>query len=230
MKEQNKYHFTVQTKQVTIYSQKQDKANAPAIYLHMVMPDNGEIYQNLLEMGYDNFHLITICGLQWEHDMAPWNIPPISEGDTPCSGGADDYLKLLANTIIPMSEKYIGEKICWRGIAGYSLAGLFAVYSLYQTDIFSRAVSISGSLWFPDFIDYATSHPLQSKLQKLYFSLGKKEAKTRNPYLKSVEENTKTLASYYKSLGIDTVLEMNPGNHFTDVAKRSAKGIAAIQL
>ena len=31
---------------------------------------------------------------------------------------------------------------------------LFALYTLYQADVFSRAACISGSLWFPGFREY----------------------------------------------------------------------------
>ena len=34
-----------------------------------------------------------------------------------------------------------------------------------------------------------------------------------------------TIYDYYKSLGVETVFEMNPGNHFQDAAQRIAKGI-----
>lgn len=63
----------------------------------------------------------------------------------PFTGGADNYLRLLTEEIIPAAEKEINGVPCWRGIAGYSLAGLFALYGIYQTDLFSRVGSMSGS-------------------------------------------------------------------------------------
>ena len=60
----------------------------------------------------------------------------------------------------------------WRGIAGYSLAGLFAVYALYRTDVFARAASVSGSLWFPGFREYVFSHTPLCRPDCVYFSLG----------------------------------------------------------
>ena len=55
-----------------------------------------------------------------------------------------------------------------------------------------------------------------------------KEAKTRNPVLRKVQENTEDLADYFRSNGIKVSYEMNPGNHFRGPALRSAKGIKAI--
>lgn len=113
----------------------------------------------------------------------------------------------------------------WRGIAGYSLAGLFSLYSLYQTDLFSRAASMSGSLWYPGITEYISSHTMKRIPDHLYFSLGSREAKTRSPLMKTVQENTEKMEKYYSEKGIDTILQMNPGNHYQDAEKRTAAGI-----
>lgn len=73
------------------------------------------------------------------------------------TSGADGYLRLLINQIIPKAESLLQGTPAWRGIAGYSLAGLFALYSIYQTDAFSRVASVSGSLWFPGIKEYVVS-------------------------------------------------------------------------
>ena len=87
---------------------------------------------------------------------------------------------------------------------------------------------MSGSLWFPGFIDFAKEHDMKKVPDKIYLSLGDREAKTRNPLMQKVQENTEALAEYYRRLGIDVDFEMNPENHFRDVELRCAKGIAAI--
>lgn len=56
---------------------------------------------------------------------------------------------------------------------------------------------MSGSLWYPEFRDYVQSHEMKRKPEKLYISLGDKEAKTRNPYMKTVRENTEAIVKYY---------------------------------
>ncbi|MCD8397614.1 MAG: hypothetical protein LUD12_10640 [Lachnospiraceae bacterium] len=69
--------------------------------------------------------------------MTPWPIPPISKGDTPCSGGADIYLKQLTGELLPQIEASLLFPPEYCVLAGYSLAGLFAVYAAYKTDSFS---------------------------------------------------------------------------------------------
>jgi hypothetical protein len=97
-----------------------------------------------------------------------------------------------------------------------------------MTDVFSRAASASGSFWFPGFIDFSASHEFVKKPEKLYLSLGEQEARTRNPVMATVQENTEKLAELYRGRGIDTTFELNPGNHFKDPALRMAKGIRSI--
>ena len=49
-----------------------------------------------------------------------------------------------------------------------------------------------------------------------------------NTVLKTVQENTEAILQHYQELGVDVRWELNPGNHFRDVAMRSAKGIKAL--
>ncbi len=160
--------------------------------------------------------------------MAPWGSPPLFKNDVFCTGGADEYLALLADEIIPRARTLVMGSPVFLGIAGYSLAGLFAIYSIYRTDIFDRVASISGSLWFPGFMEYFMGHEMKRKPDKLYLSIGDKEAETRNKTLMAVRKNTEAFATHCREVGIDASHELNPGNHFQDEVLRSAKGIRAI--
>ena len=77
-------------------------------------------------------------------------------------------------------------------------------------------------------MDYARSHDFAREPDKVYFSLGDKESHTKNPTMKLVEENTRLLCKNYLEQDIQTVFELNPGNHFQDAELRLAKGIAWI--
>lgn len=175
--------------------------------------------------GCPPFTLVAISDLDWNNDMTPWDSPPAFKTAEPCTGGADDYLRLLTEEIIPTAEKQITGIPRWRGIAGYSLAGLFALYSIYQTDLFSRVGSMSGSLWFPEIKEYIFSHEPKHWPECMYFSLGDKESKTRNPVLRSVRQNTEEIHAFYRGKGIDTVFQLNPGNHYNQAVERTAAGL-----
>lgn len=68
--------------------------------------------------GYSPFTLVSISDLDWNHDMAPWDSPPAFKNAEPCTGGADDHLRLLTEEIIPMAEEEITGVPRWRGIPG----------------------------------------------------------------------------------------------------------------
>ncbi len=199
--------------------------DSPVIYLNTFAGEGEKVYQLLCNANCQDFTLAAISGLTWDHDMSPWDIPPISKNDTPCTGGADRYLQLFTDKIVPKVEGLVQGRVPWRGLAGYSLAGLFALYSLYHTGIFSRIASMSGSLWFPDFKDYIFSHKMIRKPDYLYLSLGDSESKTRNPYLKTVQINTEDINAFYRQKGIDTEFQLNPGSHYQNTLQRTALGI-----
>ena len=218
------YTFTINEKTVSIFPSLE--ANAPIIYLNTFSGEEQKVYEAAQAAGCPPFTLVAITDLDWNHDMAPWDSPSAFKNADPCTGGADDYLRLLTEEIIPTAEKEIDGVPCWRGIAGYSLAGLFALYAIYQTDLFSRVGSISGSLWFPGMKEYIVSHEPKCRPECMYFSLGDKESKTRNPVLRSVRQNTEEIQSFYQSKGIDTVFQLNPGNHYDHAVQRTAASIA----
>lgn len=215
--------FQVGQKTVDVFQSK--NPNRPVVYLNTYGREGEAVFRQISAFGDLDFTLVAISGLNWEHDMVPWDIPSISSKDTPCTGGADAYLELLLNEILPQAKKNVLGTPLWRGIAGYSLAGLFALYSIYRTDVFSRAASVSGSLWFPDFPAFVCSHTPKQTPDCIYFSLGDKEHKTRNPFLQTVRQNTEEMEDFYKQQGIATTFQLNPGNHFQDAALRTAAGI-----
>lgn len=199
---------------------------APVIYLNTFSDEGERVFRAALAAGCPPFTLAAVSDLDWNRDMAPWDCPPAFQNGQPCVGGADDYLELLTGEILPAVEASLAAPPRWRGIAGYSLAGLFALYAIHRTDAFSRAGSMSGSLWFPGLREYLASHEPKRRPDCLYFSLGDKESKTRNPMLRSVRQNTEEVRAFYQSLGVDTVFRLHPGNHYDHAAERTAAGVA----
>ena len=201
------------------------KPRTPIIYLNTFSDEGRKVYEAAQATGCPPFTLVAISDLDWNHDMVPWDSPPSFKNAEPCTGGADDYLRLLTEEIIPTAEKGIAGVPSWRGIAGYSLAGLFALYAIYQADLFSRVGSMSGSLWFPGMKEYLFSHKPKRQPDCIYFSLGDKESKTRNLVLRSVRQDTEEIQAFYQAKGIDTAFQLKPGNHYNNTMERTAAGI-----
>ena len=215
--------FTIYGKAVDVFLA--TEPGTPIIYLNTFSSEGQEVFEAVQATGCPPFTLVAISDLDWNHDMVPWDSPSAFKNSRPCTGGANDYLRLLTEEIIPTAEKEITGVPSWRGIAGYSLAGLFALYAIYQTDLFSRVGSMSGSLWFPGMKEYIFSHEPKRWPDCMYFSLGDKESKTRNQVLRNVRQNTEEIHAFYRGKGIDTAFQLNPGNHYNQAVERIVDGL-----
>ncbi len=211
-------------KHIYIYGDKED--NIPLVIVNTFQGNGSELFTVLKGITDKKFCLAVVSDIDWDDEMSPWECPPLNKNDSPCTGEADKYLSKLTGDIVPAIKDSLPNTIERIIIAGYSLAGLFAIYSLYHTDLFSAAVSASGSMWFPDFMEYTNNNSFLKMPEKVYFSLGDKESKTKHQLLSTVENKTLNIYEKYKKMGVDTVFEMNPGNHFKDADLRLAKGIA----
>lgn len=182
-----------------------------------------------LEKRSDNACSLVLFRVEdWNRELSPWPADPVMKKTEPFGGQADMFLKAILTEGLPAVLQEYELQPEWTGIAGYSLAGLFALYSMYQTDRFDRYVSASGSMWYPGFVDYCKTHEPKKTPQAVYLSLGDAEAKTRHPLLKIVQDCTEEVAALYQTNKIPVQYELNPGNHFKDATIRLAKGIAWI--
>ena len=217
---------TIEGKQAVLYQAVAE--NRPLVVINHYTGDTDAVTEELRSINNGKepeINLLFIYDLDWEHDMTPWDCPPLYPSGKACTGGADDYLLLLLTKIIPDTMGSVKGAPEYTAIAGYSLAGLFAVYALYNCELFDRAASISGSMWFPGFREYVFEHEIKKKPERLYLSLGDKERRTKNPLLRQVQDNTEAIAGYFKDKGVPVIWELNPGNHFADAPARFAKGI-----
>lgn len=134
-------HLTISGRTVSIIGS--SESGAPIVYLNT---EGQKVFEAAQVASCPPFTLMTISDLDWSHDIVPWDSTPVSKNAAPCTSGADEYLQLLTDEIIPVAEKQITGISRWRGITGYSLAGLFALYAVYQTDLLSHLGSMSESL------------------------------------------------------------------------------------
>lgn len=158
----------------------------------------------------------------WNQDLPPWGAPAI-RGEEPFGVGAPDTLAFIRDHLIPEMNVGSEQKIC---LGGYSLAGLFALWAAYQTDIFAGVAAASPSVWYPGWVAFAEENEV--KVSDVYLSIGKREEKVRHPVMRTVGDN---IRRQYDLLDLspkcrNAVLEMNPGNHFVDADLRMAKGFA----
>ena len=188
--------------------------------------ENGQLLLDACQqMDCNGFNLVTISGLHWNQELSPWPIETVVSRDDRFTGGAPELLPLLTGEVVSQVERLLDAPPTWRCLAGYSLGGLFAVWTAFQTDLFTRILSASGSMWFPGWLEYAHEHQLAAPLQGIYLSVGDKESTSRNAVLQTVGERTQALAQLMADRGIPTTFQLNPGNHFKNPPLRVVKGI-----
>ena len=132
-----------------------------------------------------SFTLVAFEIKDWQSELTPWTAPAVF-GKIPFGEGAVATLSFIQNILIPELKRmqlFDKDKMqCVLG--GYSLAGFFALWSSYQTELFDGIAAVSPSVWYPQWIAYAETH--QPSTSAVYLSLGDKEEKARNPVMASV--------------------------------------------
>lgn len=208
---------------VTVY--RSGEAGLPAVYASMYKEVGDALLDACGGIGCPPFDLVSVSDLDWQGDLSPWPHDPIMRDGGPFAGGADAYIRALEEEIVPYAEGLLGEP-SRRVVAGYSMGGLLAVYAPYRTSLFSDCVSASGSLWYPGFTEFAESEMFVRTPGSVYLSVGDREGRTRNQWMRQVEDRTRDVCRLCASRGVRSVFELNPGNHFRDPELRLAKGIA----
>lgn len=80
--------------------------------------------------------IAALYDLDWNADLSPWRAKAVFRGQEDFAGNADAYLKKLVDCVIAEAEA--GQTIRRRMIAGYSMAGLFAMYAGGAVRLFFR--------------------------------------------------------------------------------------------
>lgn len=213
-----------------------------------------EISKEVLKLTKKSFMLVAYEVEDWDAYFSPW-YTEMENNKRIFLGNGNQTLHWLLEQCIPYVEEiYIKQIVKKDNIAnnhdkikknnrylvGYSLAGLFSLWAFYECKQFEGVASCSSSLWYPGWKEYIM-HKDFINGGKVYFSLGKKEEKTRNSMMAQIGEVTrfqynKIASSIYerqrvneslnRKSNIQTILEWHEGGHFHQVEQRIAKGIA----
>ncbi len=246
------YELEIEGRELYIADCNNELNSGPFVFwpLDPVEDESWENVANLVhEMTPDKeFTLIGFKVNAWDYEMSPW--PAEVFKGRKFEGGGESVLEWLVNSCIPELEKKLNvayilseawsmtedtpkEQEEWYRdyyIAGYSLAGLFSLWTYFESCVFSGVASASGSLWYPGFIEYASKHELIDDT-KIYLSLGNKEEKSKNRLMASVGDITRQLSVLFNHAAkegtlLDFKYEIEEGNHFNNPQLRLAKGIA----
>lgn len=205
----------------------------PVIYVNGEIPME-EILTDLVKFDRrTDFLLLSVKPESWNDDFTPWAAPAFRMGEDAPRGRADAYLSCLTEKIKPYVDTHYRTKPEpeHTALSGYSLGGLTAIYAIYKTSVFGVIASLSGSLWFDGFCEFMEREkPLRTDL-RVYFSLGKKESRSKNLRMGRAAECTQRAREILaeqleRSDRYERVcFEWNEGGHFHDIEGRFAKAI-----
>ena len=219
--------FNVNNKKINIFCGDSDIDLLPVIIINSYDNDSKDIWDRCRDIS-NQFIFVSISGMNWNNDLTPWKTSPVYKNDSGYLGKANNYLKEIEDNIIPIIDEYVtnflNKRISYYGIIGYSLAGLFALYSGFNSNKFKRIASVSGSLWYPNFLDYVKTNKISDSIDRIYLSLGNKECKTNNEIISTVEDRTIEIYNYLNNF-VESYYEENDGNHFKDAIIRVTKAI-----
>ena len=167
------------------------------------------------------FSLIAFKIEGWNSELSPWEAPP-AFGNKSFGSGATETLEFIESRLIPtVKEKYNLDNDIKFILGGYSLAGLFSLWSTYKSNTFSGIAAASPSVWFSGWEEFMNNNtPLSNTI---YLSLGDTEEKTKNKVMSAVGDNIRKQEELLKNDNINTILEWNKGGHFSDSDIRVAK-------
>ena len=186
---------------------------------------------NAMTRETDRYLLAAFTVTDWNRELSPWEaeIPEIGQS---FGNGAEDTLRWILTAAMPYLEAGSGCQHAYY-LAGYSLAGLFALWGELVTrdqGTFAGAAGCSASMWFPGWLQWAASRikemsadtndvPQQKGRQTasddirisddalcgsaIYLSLGGKEHLTSNTFIAGILD---AMSSYEKLVSSDPLV------------------------
>lgn len=169
--------------------------------------------------------LVTFETRNWSDDLSPWPAPAPGGRRKKFGGCSAGTLRWIQHELIPeVTARVPSIQNGQKGLIGYSMAGMFALWAMCQTDIFTVFASCSGSLWYDGFCDYIEKNAPLS-VCSVYISLGEKEEFSRNPWYSKVGSATRKIAGILKESPMcqEATLVWHPGGHLGAVGERLAE-------
>jgi predicted alpha/beta superfamily hydrolase len=154
--------------------------------------------------------------LAWRmHDYTPTNSLQMDKdfgNDGIKSGGASTFMQFMEKELFPFIEKNYRVKNNERTYVGFSLGGLFGLYTLFEKPaLFQRYLIGSPSIWYDNKLllkaekNYATKN--KDLPAQVYISVGELEEEINSGMVRNMLEMTSALKSRkYKSFSLSSVI------------------------
>ena len=222
-----KLNLRIENKECILYIKENEKIDY--VLIQPVDENDIKVLDNevkyISENTNKNFSLIAFKINDWNSELTPWEMP-LLRGKGNFGNGADKTLKFIKEKLIPSLAEFINiqDKNVKYILGGYSLAGLFSLWSGYKVNIFAGTAGVSPSVWYKNWMDFVKdSKPL---VNNIYLSLGDLEEKTKHQTLSKIGDNIREYIEILENSENvkNCILDWNEGNHFKDSDIRIGKG------
>lgn len=204
-----------------------DLTKKPVIYIH----GDDETRKLLDDSDYIaelNCMIILIVNENRLSELTPWAAKALHPKFDDFGGKASDYISWMERLKEEVDLRYnTVSSSDATGMLGYSLGGLCSIYALYQTNIFGVIGSVSGSFWYPNFIQFCSDEVIKNHKIQVYLSSGDSEGLGHKDIKKDAVLNTKQLYEVLQNqLGSDRVeLHFDEGGHHNNKELRYEKAL-----
>lgn len=192
------------------------------VYILTPMPEGAAFLKDQARLHKVNIAVVE--GMDWDNDLTPWPAPGQPPGSAPFKGLAPEFLKTIESEIVPRVESHLKISNARRTLCGISLSGLFSLWAWTQTTLFTSLISLSGSFWYENFVEWLekASFP-NAKKGGVYLSLGVEEPKSKVKAFQPVGTDTLKVEKILKKHGAQVLFEWVPGTHFSSYLPRLAR-------
>lgn len=173
--------------------------------------------------------IAVIDDVDWNNDLTPWAAEGVFKKAKPFGGKAALFLNNLTHEIILDAEKQLGIEKAERTILSVSLSGLFAIWSMFETDAFTNIISISGSLWYDGFLKWMEKQTPSPLVNKVCMLLGEKEKNAKDKRMATIKEKSLAAANVLKEKNDASItFELVEGNHFSPIMPRLERAFEVV--
>ena len=154
--------------------------------------------------------------LTWRmRDLSPTNSASLDDAfgtDSIKSGGGPAFLQFIEQELIPFIEKEYRAESANRTYAGFSLGGLFGLYSLFKKPtLFENYILGSASIWYDEKIilgaEKAYAEANDDLMARVFMSAGELEEEINSGMVRNMLELNSTLRSRnYAGLSTEVVI------------------------
>ncbi len=181
---------------------KNPRESCPAIILN-----DGELIERC-ELHAEYAFLIGIQPNDRLNEYTPWPEKAIRPGARDFGGGLRAYHRCLREEILPALLRAYPLDPHHLTYGGYSLGGLAAVMSLWETLPVEGVFSLCGSFWYPNVVEFMQTNPLKAAPRRLFLLNGSREGEGHQNRLQFAADCARTVHDLLReSLGAETVMD-----------------------